>query len=48
MITSDVEVGMLRFVNRMTLPAAGKALTSTIRIAPPQGDVDLKVVFDKQ
>jgi hypothetical protein len=47
-VTSEVEVAMLKFVDRMTLSPDGKTLTSVIKLTSPQGDVDMKVLFEKQ
>jgi hypothetical protein len=47
-VTSEVEVVMLKYVDRMTLSPDGKTLTSVVKLATPQGDVDMKVVFEKQ
>ena len=47
-VTSAAEIVMLKFVDRMTLSADGKTMTSTIRLSAGQDDLDLKVVFEKQ
>jgi hypothetical protein len=45
---SEVEVVMLKYIDRMTLSPDGKTLTSVVKLATPQGEVDMKVVFEKQ
>jgi hypothetical protein len=47
-VTSNVTQAGLQFVDRMTLSADGKTLTSEVHIVSPQGDADMKVVFEKQ
>ena len=47
-VTSEVEVAMLKYIDRMTLSPDGKTLTSVIKLATPQGDLDMKVIFEKQ
>jgi hypothetical protein len=47
-VTSNVEIAMLRFVDRMTLSEGGKLLTSVIRLTSPDGDIDLRVIFERQ
>ena len=47
-VTSAVEVAMLKFIDRMMLSTDGKTLTSVIKLSSPQGDVDMKLVFEKQ
>jgi hypothetical protein len=47
-VTSAVDVASLKFVDRMSLSADGKTLTSTITLTSPDGTLDLKVIFDKQ
>jgi hypothetical protein len=47
-VTSDVEMIGATFVDKMTLSADGKTLTSQVHITSPQGDVDITVVFEKQ
>jgi hypothetical protein len=48
LVTSVVDAAGVTFKDQMTLSPDGKTLTSLVRIASPQGEVDLKVVFDKQ
>ena len=48
LVTSVVDAVGVTFKDQMTLSPDGKTLTSLVRIASPQGEVDLKVVFDKQ
>lgn len=48
LVTSVVDAVGVTFKDQMTLSPDGKMLTSLVRIASPQGEVDLKVVFDKQ
>jgi hypothetical protein len=47
-VTSEVEVVMIKYIDRMMLSPDGKTLTSVIKLATPQGDVDMKVLFEKQ
>jgi hypothetical protein len=47
-VTSEVEVVGIKYVDRMMLSPDGKTLTSVIKLATPQGDIDMKVVFEKQ
>lgn len=47
-VTSEVEVAMIKYIDRMMLSPDGKTLTSVIKLATPQGDIDMKVVFEKQ
>ena len=47
-VTSEVEVAMLKFIDRMMLSPDGKTLTSVIELTSPLGDVDMKVLFEKQ
>jgi hypothetical protein len=47
-VTSEVEIAMLKFIDRMMLSPDGKTLTSVIKLTSPQGDVDMKVLFEKQ
>ena len=48
LVTSTVDAIGVTFKDQMTLSADGATLTSLVHIASPQGEVDLKVVFDKQ
>jgi hypothetical protein len=47
-VTSEVEVAMITFIDRMMLSPDGKTLTSVIKLTSPMGDVDIKVLFEKQ
>jgi hypothetical protein len=47
-VISKVDVVGLTFNDTMTLSADGKTMTSAVKIASPQGEVDVTVVFDKQ
>lgn len=47
-VTSDVPVAMIKYVDRMSLSADGKTLTSMVKLVTPGGDLDMKVVFEKQ
>lgn len=46
--TTALDSAGLKFTDRMALSADGKVLTSKVRIATPQGDADLVIVFDRQ
>jgi hypothetical protein len=48
LVVSTVDAVGLTFHDRMTLSADGKMLTSEVRIASPQGDVEVTVVFEKK
>lgn len=48
LVVTNVAAAGLQFIDRMTLSEDGKTMTSAVHITSPQGDVDLKVVFDKQ
>jgi hypothetical protein len=48
LVTSIVDAVGVTFKDQMTLSPDGATLTSLVRIALPQGEVDLRVVFDKQ
>jgi hypothetical protein len=47
-VVSNVNVAGLQFVDRMTVSEDGKTLTSAVHITSPQGDLDIKLVFDRQ
>lgn len=47
-VVSNVNVAGLQFVDRMTVSEDGKTLTSAVHITSSQGDLDLKLVFDRQ
>ena len=47
-VTSEVAVAMIKFVDRMILSPDGKTLTSVIKLTSPDGSVDMKVIFEKQ
>jgi hypothetical protein len=47
-VTSEVAEAMLKYVDRMSLSTDGRTLTSVVKLATPQGDIDMKVVFEKQ
>jgi hypothetical protein len=47
-VTSEVEVVMIKFIDRMMLSPDGKTLTSVIKLTSPEGDVNMKVLFEKQ
>lgn len=46
--TTAMDSAGLKFTDRMALSADGKVLTSKVKIATPQGDADLVIVFDRQ
>jgi hypothetical protein len=46
--TTTLDSAGLKFTDKMSLSANRKLLTSKIKIATPQGDADLTVVFDRQ
>jgi hypothetical protein len=46
-VSSVAEVGV-QFTDRMSLSEDGKTLISSIHITSAQGELDLKVVFDRQ
>jgi hypothetical protein len=47
-VVSNVSVAGLQFVDRMTVSEDGKTLTSVVHITSAQGDLDIKLVFDRQ
>lgn len=47
-VTSNVPEAGLRYLDKMTLSDDGRTMTSTLRIATPQGDLDMIVFFEKQ
>jgi hypothetical protein len=47
-VTSEVEVAMIKFIDRMILAPDGKTLMSVIKLTSPAGDVDIKALFEKQ
>jgi hypothetical protein len=46
--TTTLDSVGLKFTDKMSLSADRKLLTSKIKIASPQGDADLTVVFERQ
>jgi hypothetical protein len=46
--TTAMDSAGLKFTDRMSLSADGKQLTSKVKIATPQGDADLVIVFERQ
>jgi hypothetical protein len=46
--TTAMDSAGLKFTDRMALSSDGKVLTSKVKIATPQGDADLVIVFDRQ
>jgi hypothetical protein len=46
-VTSNVPEAGLRYLDKMTLAEDGKTMTSTLRIATPQGDLDMIIVFER-
>ena len=46
-VSTVAEIGV-QFTDRMSLSEDGKTLISSVRITSAQGDLDLKVVFDRQ
>lgn len=46
-VTSEVP-SILKYVDRMSLSGDGRTLTSAVKLVTPDGDLDLKVVFQKQ
>lgn len=46
-VSNVAEVGV-QFTDRMSLSEDGKTLISSVHITSAQGDLDLKVVFDRQ
>jgi hypothetical protein len=47
-VTTQVEVIMIKYIDRMLLSPDGKTLTSVVKLTSPQGDIDMKVLFEKQ
>jgi len=47
-VTSEVEVVPLKYIDRMSLSDDGKTMTSAIKLASPDGAIDVKVIFEKQ
>jgi hypothetical protein len=47
-VTSEVEVALLKYIDRMSLSADGKTMTSAIKLTSPDGAIDMKVIFEKQ
>ncbi len=47
-VTSEVEVVPLKYIDRMSLSADGKTMTSAIKLTSPDGAIDMKVIFEKQ
>jgi hypothetical protein len=39
---------MIKYIDRMLLSPDGKTLTSVVKLTSPQGDIDMKVLFEKQ
>jgi hypothetical protein len=46
--TTALDSAGLKFTDKMSLSSDRKLLTSKIKIATPQGDADLTVVFERQ
>jgi hypothetical protein len=46
--TTNMESAGLKFMDRMSLSADGKTLTSKVQIASAQGNGDVTIVFDRQ
>jgi hypothetical protein len=46
--TTALDSAGLKFTDKMSLSADGKVLTSNVKIATPQGDAELIIVFDRQ
>ena len=46
--TTAMDSAGLKFTDKMGLSADGKVLTSKVKIATPQGDAELVIVFERQ
>jgi hypothetical protein len=47
-VVSTVDAMAMTFHDRMSLSADGRTLTSQVKVASPQGEMELTVVFDKK
>jgi len=47
-VTSEVAVALLKYIDRMSLSADGKTMTSAIKLTSPDGAIHMKVIFEKQ
>ena len=48
LVVSSVDAIGMTFHDRMTLSADSRTLTSHVKVASPQGDIEVTVVFDRQ